>query len=108
MIRASIFAFALLAAACTPPASDTPPEQPAAQPAASEAPDTREEATAEDTCGAGQYRALIGTNIAAASFPADANIRVIPPNSPVTMDFNAERLNVLLDANGVITSLECY
>lgn len=111
MIRASIFAFALLAAACTPPASDTPPEDPVgaetpAEPAA--APQTREEATAQDTCGAAQYRAMIGSNIAAVTFPADSGIRIIQPDTPVTMDFRADRLNVLVDANGVITALECY
>ena len=30
------------------------------------------------------------------------------PDTPVTMDFNAERINFLTDANGVITSVECY
>ncbi|MBK6703152.1 MAG: hypothetical protein IPG56_04780 [Caulobacteraceae bacterium] len=51
---------------------------------------------------------MIGTNIAAATFPADGNIRIIMPNQPVTQDFSAQRLNVVTDANGVITSLECY
>ena len=81
-------------------------------PATTEAPvttvQTPAEATAQDTCGRSQYSALIGTNIAAATFPADSNIRIIQPNTPVTQDFRAERLNVLTDANGVITSLECY
>jgi len=106
MIRASLIALTLLAAACTPPA-ETPPEEPVAeQPAA--APQTREEATAQDTCGASQYRAMVGSNIAAVTFPADSGIRIIQPDTPVTMDFRAERLNVLVDANGIITSLECY
>jgi hypothetical protein len=51
---------------------------------------------------------MIGANIAAASFPADAGIRVIQPDTPVTEDFRPDRLNVITDANGVITSLECY
>ena len=55
-----------------------------------------------------QYSALVGTNIAAATFPAGSNIRIIRPDTPVTQDFSAERLNVLTDANGVITALECY
>ena len=107
MIRASVFAFALLAAACTPPASDTPPEEPvgAETPAA---PQTREEATAQDTCGAAAYRAMIGTPIAAASFPATPQIRVVMPDSAVTQDFRADRLNVIVDASGNITALECY
>lgn len=72
------------------------------------APTTAAEATAQDTCGATQYRAMIGTNIAAATFPADGAIRIIQPNTPVTQDFSAQRLNVITDATGVITSLECY
>jgi len=104
MIRASFFALALMAAACTPPA-ETPPEEPVAE---TPAPTNAAEATAQDTCGAAAYRQTIGTNLAAVSFPAEANIRIIQPNTPVTMDFSAERLNVIVDANGVITSLECY
>jgi hypothetical protein len=71
-------------------------------------PTTAAAATAQDTCGAAQYRTLVGANIAATTFPADANIRIIQPNTPVTQDFRADRLNVLTDATGVITSLECY
>ena len=63
---------------------------------------------AEDTCGAAEYEALIGTNVAAVTFPADRNIRIIGPNQVVTQDFSAERLNVITDADGVITSLRCY
>jgi len=106
MIRASLFALALCAAACTPPA-ETPPEEPVAE-TPTAAPTTREEATAQDTCGASQYAAMVGTNIAAATFPADSGIRVIQPDSIVTQDFRADRLNVIVDASGVITALECY
>jgi hypothetical protein len=106
MIRASILAFSLLAAACTPPA-EAPKEEPVAeQPTA--APQTREEATAQDTCGAAQYSAMVGSNIAAVTFPADSGIRIIQPDTAVTQDFRADRLNVIVDANGVITALECY
>lgn len=108
-MRTLLMACAVFAlAACgqtTAPVTETPAttETPVAV-----APTTREEATAQDTCGASQYAAMVGTNIAATTFPADANIRIIQPNTPVTMDFSAERLNVITDANGVITSLECY
>lgn len=37
--------------------------------------------------------------------PAGANIRIIQPNTVVTQDFSAARLNVITDANGVVTSL---
>lgn len=71
-------------------------------------PQTAAEATAQDTCGAAQYSSLVGSNFAAVTFPAGANIRIIQPNQPVTQDFSAERLNVITDANGLITGLECY
>jgi hypothetical protein len=106
MIRAGFFALTLLAAACAPPTEDKA-EEPAQEPVAA-APQTREEATAQDACGAAQYRAMIGTPIAAASFPATPSIRVIMPDSVVTQDFRADRLNVIVDASGNITALECY
>lgn len=107
MIRAGFFALTLLATACTPPAAEDQPETPAQAPAAA-APTTREEATAQDTCGAAAYRGMIGTPLAATTFPATPNIRVIQPDTVVTQDFRADRLNVIVDASGVITALECY
>lgn len=106
MIRAGFVALTLLAAACAPAAEDKAAGEPAQVPAA--APQTREEATAQDTCGAAAYRDMIGAPLAAASFPATPNIRVILPNTPVTLDFRAERLNVIVDASGNISALECY
>ena len=105
MIRASLFAFAVLAAACTPPAETPPPEQPVAE---QPAPQTAAEATAQDTCGAAQYRDLVGQNFAAVSLPAGNNIRIIQPDSMVTQDFSAERINMIVGADGIITAFECY
>ncbi len=84
----------------------TPTASEATTAAAPETPRTG--APGEDTCGAAQYAGLVGSNIAAVTFPADANIRVIHPGDPVTQDMRPDRLNVLLDASGVIISLECY
>jgi hypothetical protein len=111
MMRALLTACAVFAlTACGQTTSETPAttEAPVTTETPAAAPATAAEATAQDTCGASQYRAMIGTNIAAATFPADSGIRVIQPNTPVTQDFSAQRLNVIVDANGVITSLECY
>lgn len=105
MIRASLIAFAVLAAACTPPAETPPPEQPVAE---QPAPQTAAEATAQDTCGAAQYRDLVGQNFAAVSLPAGNNIRIIQPDSMVTQDFSAERINMIVGADGIITAFECY
>lgn len=106
MIRASFFSLALLAAACTPPA-ETPPEEPVAETPAM--PQTAAEATAQDTCGARSYVSMIGSNIAAIQLPADSvTHRVIMPDTVVTQDFRADRINFITDAQGVITSIECY
>jgi hypothetical protein len=51
---------------------------------------------------------MIGTSLAAAQFPATPNIRVIQPDTMVTEDFRADRLNVIVDASGTITGMECY
>ena len=95
-------------AACGQTTTPTTTETPPSEVAATTAPMTAAEATAQDTCGAAQYSSLSGSNFAAASFPAGANIRIIQPNQPVTQDFSPQRLNVITDANGLITSLECY
>lgn len=58
------------------------------------------------SCGANQHTARVGTAIADWTPPAGA--RVIRPGTPVTRDFRRERLNVLVDAEGRITALECY
>lgn len=99
-------AFALAACGQTTPASETPATT--ETPVTTVAPTTAAEATAQDTCGASGYASLVGSNFAAVTLPAGANIRIIQPNTPVTMDFSAERLNIITDANGIITSLECY
>jgi hypothetical protein len=100
-----ICAIAVLGA-CGQPTS--PAETPATTETAQPAPQTAAEATAQDTCGAAQYSSLVGANIAAVTLPAGPNIRVIQPDSMVTQDFKADRLNIIVDNAGVITSLECY
>lgn len=106
-MRALLTACAALAlTAC---GQTTTTEEPVAEtPAPVAAPQTREEATAQDTCGASNYAAMIGSNLAAVTFPAESGIRIIQPGSMVTEDFRPDRLNVNVDANGIITSLECY
>lgn len=34
-------------------------------------------------------------------------VRLIRPNTAVTMDYNAERINFVIDANETITSIRC-
>jgi hypothetical protein len=62
----------------------------------------------EDACGAGELQHFVGQSLAA--FDAKlvkAPLRVIYPDSPVTMDYNPERLNVMVSKFGVIESLTC-
>ena len=106
-MRALLTAFAALALVACGQTTETPATTTEA-PTTTAAPQTAAEATAQDTCGAAQYSSLIGSNFAAVTFPAGANIRIIQPNQPVTQDFSPQRLNVITDANGLITSLECY
>lgn len=106
-MRAVLISIALIAAACTPPAETPPADEPTAEtPAAG--PQTAEEATAQDTCGGAQYASFVGQNIAAVTYPADAGIRVLAPDSIATQDFRPDRINFRTDANGVITSIECF
>lgn len=60
------------------------------------------------SCSADAVQSLIGTNIAAVDTrPLARTVRVIPPNSAVTMDYNPQRLNIETDARGVIVRLSC-
>lgn len=106
-MRALLTAFAALTLVACGQTTETPATT-TETPATTAAPQTAAEATAQDTCGAAQYSSLVGSNFAAVTFPAGANIRIIQPNQPVTQDFSPQRLNVITDANGLITSLECY
>jgi len=74
-----------------------------------EAPTNAEEATAADTCGMARFRQLIGTRadqIDRSSLPAGT--RVITPDMMVTMDFRADRLNIMVGTDGVVGSMRCF
>jgi hypothetical protein len=61
-----------------------------------------------DACGAAQYAALVGKPITEPGVPAEGpDVRYIRPNSQVTMDFRADRLNIDIDANETITGFRC-
>jgi hypothetical protein len=57
---------------------------------------------APDLCQAEEYRGMIGTPIAAATFPS--GVRTIGPDTIITEDFVPGRLNVLIDSRGLITA----
>lgn len=105
MLLISAAAFGALAA-CNQATTTTTVEEPVAEaPAPAATPATAEEATAQDTCGAQQYASMIGTNVAAVTVPE--GVRVIGPDTVVTMDFRADRVNIRTDAQGVITAVDC-
>lgn len=56
-------------------------------------------------CGADALQPLVGTQVEEHDF-ADGT-RIIPPGTPVTMDFRADRLNVETDEGGTITRIYC-
>lgn len=73
------------------------------------APDSPGEATQADTCGIARFDHLIGTRadqIDRATLPAGT--RVITPDMAVTMDFRAERLNIMVGADGIVGSMRCF
>lgn len=97
----SAFAALLLLSAC---AAQTPPT-----PARDARPDTAEEATQADTCGISRFRHLIGTpadQIDRATLPP--RTRIITPDMAVTMDFSAERLNIMVGTDGIVGSMRCF
>lgn len=101
--------------ACSPSTEPTPAatvEPAAATPAPVEpAPPTTAPATdpaLADTCNMTQYAALIGKPATDAGVPpASATVRIIKPGDQVTMDFSPTRLNVDVDAAGIVTGVRC-
>lgn len=72
-----------------------------------EAPPPRE-VGGEDACGAAALQHLVGQPASALDGVAlPASFRLIRPGMAVTMDYSAERLNVLLDDSDVIEAITC-
>ncbi len=88
-----LLAAALLTAACVPEADPND--------ATLNRPD-------RNACGAPAYVGTIGTQHLKHDFTNDNRpLRIIAPNTPVTMDFRAERLNVDIDDKGIVTRVWC-
>lgn len=100
---------ALLALGACGETSAPPPATTAEAPVPMTGPTNAAEATAADTCGAAAFQHLVGTPASAidqATLPAGA--RIVTPTTMVTQDFRADRLNVTVDTNGNVASLNCY
>jgi len=99
--------------ACSPSTEPTPaaPVEPAAaapvEPATPPTTTPTDPAMA-DTCNMAQYTALVGKPVTDAGVPAAGpSVRIIKPGDQVTMDFSEARLNIDVDAAGVITGMRC-
>lgn len=104
-MRIAIAALALLAtAACSTgatPLGGTPP--------ANDPPQNAEEATQADTCGMAAYQRFIGRPVSEIDRQGlPVGTRVITPEMAVTMDFRAERLNIMVGTDGRVGSLRCF
>lgn len=67
-----------------------------------------EPAPQADTCGATALQVLVGEPAdALAAYQFRGTMRVVPPDSVVTLDFNPARINVALDSVGLITGVTC-
>ena len=90
-MRFTIAAALLALAACVP--DDEPPSR---------------QLSEADTCGAEPLQILVGMPYEARDFEeGERPIRVLPPDSAMTMDHRVDRLNVDLDEEGVITRFWC-
>ncbi|MBY0563257.1 MAG: hypothetical protein K2P58_03640 [Hyphomonadaceae bacterium] len=96
---------ALLAMAAAGLLACAPQDQAVGDPA----PETAEEATRQDICGASAFDYLLGTpasEIDQTTLPEGA--RIITPDMMVTQDFRADRLNIITDTDGRVSSLSCF
>lgn len=72
-------------------------------------PQNAAEASDADTCGMAAYERYIGrpvSEIDRAALPP--RTRIITPDMAVTMDFSAERLNIMVGTDGRVGSLRCF
>lgn len=63
--------------------------------------------TGEVTCPADGYQGFVGKNIAAVIYPSDLKVRVLQPDTVVTMEYVPDRMNIHVDDDGVITKIIC-
>ncbi len=105
MVRRPLVAIALLLAGCTPSSEPPTAEAPVL---AVPAPGTAADATAQDACDSARYRNLIGSIINESTLRENTNTRIVAPDTVVTQDFRPDRLNIIVNSAGQITSLECY
>jgi hypothetical protein len=76
-------------------------------------PEQKPISAADDTCGASKVQDSIGEKLDVDLFREIENavpqhhVRVIKPDTPVTMDYLPDRTNVKLDKEDIITEISC-
>lgn len=61
-----------------------------------------------ESCGAADYRHLVGQpRSAVQGLPLPRDVRLIGPDTAVTMDHDPGRLNIRYDASGIIREVFC-
>ena len=80
----------------------------APEPAIPDAPDAAIPSTANDTCGAGLFKELIGKPINGPGVPGESRVvRYIKPGTQVTMDYIGQRMNIEANDAGLIQKINC-
>ena len=64
-------------------------------------------AVGTELCDLDVYQGLVGTNVAATTFPSDPRIRVFNVDDIVTRDYIPQRTNIVYDKAGRITQVYC-
>lgn len=75
--------------------------------AASSAASEKQDASELESCSGSVLLEQVGKTMDQVEIPLPENVRVIEPNSAVTQDYRADRLNILLDESGAISGLRC-
>lgn len=60
-----------------------------------------------ETCGAARYSAVVGQRLDAVRVQEGLKVRIVAPDSVVTMDFRPDRLNFGTDRTGTIVRVYC-
>ena len=67
----------------------------------------QETVEAKPSCDTELHQNLIGKNIGEVTLPPQIVKRVMQDGDPATMDFNPERLNIIVDDKGWIEKVYC-
>ena len=60
-----------------------------------------------EQCDAADYRPMIGTPVAAATFPQDDMLRIYAVNDIITQEYLPQRTNIVVGLDGLIQRVTC-